>query len=245
MVVLFSSRYNNLQLAPVAGPTNIWSNLPLLPPTKCMTSQETLPSSARRCGLNRKASAAMARISEAINQPRKRPEIAARALSASAARRRGTKYSLMDKTRDINGCVGIHWIKRNRRKQTPLPGALHWHTFYIMMLWYCFNFHMSNLLHPPLQTFPYLFNFPPNTPKKEKTVKQPETRIAILHRNLACVPFWNAEVVDAKVQGFLVQYRHLDRGLSSWLAGDTRGVHLEKHHKNHWKMSCSSSLPYL
>ena len=113
MVVLFSSRYNNLQLAPVAGPTNIWSNLPLLPPTKCMTSQETLPSSARRCGLNRKASAAMARISEAINQPRKRPEIAARALSASAARRRGTKYSLMDKTRDINGCVGIHWIKRN------------------------------------------------------------------------------------------------------------------------------------
>ena len=62
-------------------------------------------------------------------------------------------------------------------------------------------------------------------------LKQPETRIAILHRNLACVPFWNAEVVDAKVQDFLVRYRHLDRGLSSWLDGwwaTPGGVQLEK-----------------
>lgn len=227
MVVLFSSRYNNLQLAPVAGPTNIWSNLPPLPPTKGMTSQETLPSSARRCGLNSKASAAMARISEAINQPRKRPEIAARALRASAARCRGTKYSLMDKT-STDAC----WNPLNQTKQKEMKET---NTSSRCIALTHFRYHDASIM---LQ-FPHVQLVASPTPNLH-LLKQPETRIAILHRNLACVPFWNAEVVDAKVQDFLVQYRHLDRGLSSWLDGwwaTPGGVQLEKHGKNHWKMS--------
>lgn len=155
-----------------------------------MTSQETLPSSARRCGLNSKASAAMARISEAINQPRKRPEIAARALRASAARRRGTKYSLMDKTSTAACRNPLNQTKQKEMKETNTSSrciALTHFLYHDALI--LLQFPHVQLVASPLQTFPYLSNFPPNTPKKEKTVKQPETRIAILHRNLACVPF--------------------------------------------------------
>ena len=179
-------------ISPKIHPNN-WSNLPLLPPKnacqareyKIPQSQETQPSSARRCGLNSKASGAMERISEAINQPRKRPEIAARARRASAARRRGTKYSL--RARDINGSQ-VEAAESTESNETGNKDLFQVHCIDTLLYHdasILLQFPHVQLLHPHSKPSPntYLFNFPP---PQNKTTKQPRLRLQF------CTGIWHA-----------------------------------------------------
>ena len=103
----------------------------------------------------------MARISEAINQPRKRPEIIARALRASAARRRGTKYSLIEKPGTSRAACQNQpdQVKQKEMKETNTSSKcialtrFLYHDASIML-----QFPHVQLVASPLQTFTYLNN---------------------------------------------------------------------------------------